>query len=149
MVYIYALMSGQLVLYVGKTKRLKRREWQHRKRYSQCSKYIPDYMEWTMKVLEETTEALGTTREQYFYDTLDPLYNHKRPGQTKEEYQKTEVFKEYQRAYEQSEAGKATKRAYQQTDAYKEYQRDYQQTDARKEYQKAYYLKMKLNSVQD
>ena len=123
MVYIYALMSGQLVLYVGKTKRLKGRERQHRKGKSQCSRYIPDYMDWTMNVLEETTDALGIEREQYFYDTLKPLYNHQRPGQT-------------QTAYEQSEAGKATKRAY-------------RQTDARKAYRRAYYLKMKLKSVQD
>jgi len=153
MVYIYALMSGQLVLYVGQTKRLKKREWEHRKRYSQCSKYIPDYMEWTMKVLEETTDTLGIQREQYFYDTLDPLYNIKRPGQTKEEYRQTGACKASRKAYYQTDTGKASQkaseRAYQQTDAYKEYRRAFRQTDAYKEYQKAYYQRKKLKSVQD
>ena len=128
MVTIYALMSGQLVLYVGKTKKLTKREREHRcKKGNSCSKYIPDYTDWTMKVLEETTDALGTSREQYFYDTLKPLYNHCRPGQTR---------KETLKAYRQSDVAKAHTR----TEEYKEY---------KKAYDKAYRQRTKLKSLQD
>jgi hypothetical protein len=120
-------MSDDLVLYVGKTKDMKKREWAHRNGVSECSKYVQEHSDWTMKVLEETTDALGTQREQYFYDTLDPLYNYQRPGQTKKEAQK----------------------AYNQTDKYKEYRNAYQQTEARKATQRAYYQRKKLNSIQD
>jgi hypothetical protein len=114
-------------------------------------------MDWTMKVLEETTEALGTEREQYFYDTLKPLYNQCRPGQTRKEYSQTETRKATKKAYRQTEAGrisqKASVKAYQQTDAYKAYMKAYhkayRQSEAYKDYQKAYYQKTKLNSVQD
>jgi hypothetical protein len=117
-------MSGQLVLYVGKTKDVKRREYEHRKENTQCSsRYIPDYMEWTMKVLEKTTDVLGTQREQYFYDTLKPLYNQCRPGQTKKDWYLSDV-------------GKALYKTRNKSEAYKEYQ-------------KAYRERTKLNSVQD
>ena len=154
MVYIYALMSGQLVLYVGQTKRLKRREWEHRnKKGCSCSKYIPDYMEWTMKILEETTDTLGIQREQYFYDTLKPLYNRQRPGQTKKEYCKiyaqTDTRKIFQKAYRQTDAYKEGNKAYEMSEAGKEYRKAYVKSDARKASQRAYYLKKKLNSVQD
>ena len=129
MIYIYALVSDELVLYVGKTKRLKRREWEHRNGDSQCSQYVQEYPDWVLKVLEETTAALGTEREQYFYDTLDPLYNQCRPGQTMKEYCQSEAGrasrKAIQKAYEQTEAGKASKKAYRQTEAYKAYQKAY------------------------
>jgi len=123
MVYIYALMSEDMVLYVGKTKDLKGRERVHRNGKSQCSKYVQEHGDWTMKVLEETTDALGASREQYFYDTLDPLYNYQRPGQTRKEYIQTETYKACQKAYSQ--------------------------TDARKAVQRSYHLKKKLKSVQD
>ena len=134
MIYIYALVSDDLVLYVGKTKRLKRREREHRNGSSRCSQYIQEYPDWIMKVLEETTGALGTEREQYFYDTLDPLYNTQRPGQTRKEYGQT---------YEQTDARKANQKANHQTEAYKASKKAYRQTDAYKAYMKAYYLKNK------
>jgi hypothetical protein len=74
-----------------------------------------------MKVLEETTDALGTQREQHFYDTLKPLYNYKRPGQTKKEWYS-------------SDAGKISYKIRHKSEAYKEYMR-------------AYYQRTKLNSV--
>ena len=130
-------MSGQLVLYVGKTKRLKMRECTHRsKTKNDCSsRHIPDYTDWTMNVLEETTDALGTSREQYFYDTLKPLYNYQRPGQTRQECIKTESYKACQKAYQ---------KVHQKTEAYKASRKEYL-----KAYYKAYYLKKKLNSVSD
>ena len=99
MIYIYALVSDDLVLYVGKTKDKKKREYEHRYGSSQCSQYVQEHADWTFKVLEETTEALGTSREQYFYDTLDPLYNTQRPGQTMKEYQQTDACKASKKAY--------------------------------------------------
>jgi len=136
-------MSGQLVLYVGKTKDWKKRERQHRNGHSQCSKYIQEHPDWTMKVLEETTDALGPQREQYFYDTLDPLYNQCRPGQTRKEYWQTEAGKASQKKCDQTEARKASRKAYYQTDtgkaSQKASQKAYDQTEARKASRKAYY----------
>lgn len=42
---------------------------------------------WEIKLLEECDDEQGVAREQYWYDTLMPLYNKQRPGQTKQEYQ--------------------------------------------------------------
>ena len=90
MVFIYALMSGQVVLYVGQTiQTLKKREYGHRCKVNEASsKHIPDYIDWTMELLEECDEASKTIREQYYYDTLKPLYNEYRPGQTPKEYRR-------------------------------------------------------------
>ena len=139
MVYIYALVSGQLILYVGQTKDVKIRERGHRNRKSACaSRHIPDYIDWTMKVLEETTDALGTQREQYYYDTLKPLYNHVRPMQTRREYRIThfdkrkEYYEEYKNSeqykqYNQSEHRKALKLAYSQTEHAIQQRKEYRQ----------------------
>jgi hypothetical protein len=103
MTRIYALVSGQLVLYVGQTRQtLKRREYEHRRtRNTACSKHIPKDMEWEMKILEECEDDIATMREQYYYDTLKPFYNNNRPGQTpkesKRKYLQTEAGKEYKR----------------------------------------------------
>lgn len=82
MVKIYALISGELILYVGKTTNLKRRERFHRSRYlnSTGSKNIPKDTEWTMKLLETVSDEIGYLRERYYFDTLMPLYNINRPG---------------------------------------------------------------------
>jgi len=121
-------MAGQLVLYVGKTKDKKRRECEHRNKRSHCSQQIPDYTDWILKVLEETTDALGTEREQYYYDTLNPLYNHNRPGQTKKENSESDAGKATLKAYSQSEAGKVIRKAYRQSEAGKAYQKAYYQS---------------------
>jgi len=103
MTKIYALVSGQLILYVGKTNiKLKKRESNHRAKSNDCySKYIPDYTDWVIILLEECFDENAIEREQYYYDTLNPLYNHRRPGQTAREYQfkykRTEEYKERQR----------------------------------------------------
>jgi hypothetical protein len=103
MTRIYALVWGQLVLYVGQTRQtLKQRERRHRNKGNKaCSKYIPKDIEWEIKLLEECEDDIATRREQYYYDTLKPFYNRCRPGQT---------HKEYLRKYQQTEAGKESKR---------------------------------------
>ena len=91
-----------------------------------------------MKVLEETTDALGTQREQYYYDTLKPLYNHVRPMQTRREYRIThfdkrkEYYEEYKNSeqykqYNQSEHRKALKLAYSQTEHAIQQRKEYRQ----------------------
>lgn len=150
MTHIYALVSGQLILYVGKTLRtLKLREAQHKlKSNATHSKYIPEYIDWTIKLLETVPENQGTVKEQFYYDTLKPLYNRNRPGQTK---------KEVQKKYEQSEAYKKLRRekskTYQQTEAYKQYIKEYRQSEVYKKSQREasrkYYLKKKSEASVD
>ena len=117
-------MSGQLVLYVGKTiQTLKRREVCHRKpTNTSSSKYIPNHIEWEIKLLEKCADDQGIVREQHYYDTLNPLYNKCRPGQTHAEsvkkYNKTDKYKEYRRIYQSTEEYKAYRRIY-----FKEYNR--------------------------
>jgi hypothetical protein len=144
MTRIYALVSGQLVLYVGQTRNtLRKREREHRsKGNTSCSKYIPDDIDWEIKLLEECEDVIATTREQHYYDTLKPFYNRCRPGQTHTEsqrkYLQTEAGKESQKKYRQTEACKESKRKYEQTETRKESVRKYRQTEARKEYQREY-----------
>ena len=80
--YIYALVSGQLILYVGKSKYLKLREEYHRsKKYNDCgSRDIPDYIDWEIIKLEKVIEDISNIRERYYYDTLKPLYNINKPS---------------------------------------------------------------------
>ena len=143
MTHIYALVSGQLVLYVGKTKlSLKRRESCHRcKKSNRCSsKYIPEYIDWTMKLLETVADDKAIEKEQHYYDTLKPLYNYQRPGQTTGEYEQTEACKESKRKYEQSEARKEVNRKYKQSEAGKK---------ARNKAQRKYRLKKKSEAPVD
>jgi hypothetical protein len=75
MATVYALMWGQLCLYVGSTiQTLKKREYKHRYRTD-----IPDYMDWTMVVIESCSADTRRVREQFFYETMHPLYNQVRP----------------------------------------------------------------------
>lgn len=90
MKYIYALVSGQLILYVGQTVNLKDRERHHRADYNDCaSRYIPDYIDWTMKVLEVVENKEAKIKECHYYDILKPLYNEVRPILDKERKEKT------------------------------------------------------------
>ena len=143
--FIYGLYSGQLVLYIGKTiVSLKARATNHRSTCNKTSsRYIPPYIDWEIRLIEECQDAQGTLREQYWYDTLKPLYNICRPGQTKEEYYQSEARKEAQRRYAQTEARKEAHRIYHQTEARKEARRIYQQSEARKEAHRIYYQKKK------
>jgi excinuclease UvrABC nuclease subunit len=70
-------MSGELVLYVGKTINLKNREYKHRHKQSNTtsSRYIPSYIDWEMALLEESSTDTSKVREQYWIDQLKPLYN--------------------------------------------------------------------------
>ena len=122
MVKIYALVSGQLVLYVGKTTRtLKQREANHRSSGNDASsKHIPDYIDWTIKLLEEVANDQDVIKEQYYFDILKPLYNRCRPGQSVQESQKQSNKKRMHLIVERN-------KEYQQTDAYKEYQRQYRE----------------------
>jgi len=100
MTHIYALVSGQLVLYVGQTVRtLKRREYDHRRSSNEChSRYIPDYIDWQIKLLETVEDEQALIKEQYYYDILKPFYNHIRPLQTRKEYRNNH-FKDRQEYY--------------------------------------------------
>lgn len=102
--YIYKLEYEGLILYVGKTKNMKNRYYQHcdKKNESCGSRDIPEDMHWTMILLEECEDILATSREQHFFDTLKPLYNKNRPGQTQKEYNRAhlEVHREASRKYD-------------------------------------------------
>jgi len=85
MAKIYAIVSEQLVLYVGKTvQSLTSREYRHRNksRNSTGSRDIPDWIDWEIKLLEECADELCREREQHYYDTLKPLYNIVKPLNT-------------------------------------------------------------------
>ena len=111
-------MWGELVLYVGHTVRtLRRRAYEHRCKKSNTtySRFIPDDIDWDIVLLEECTTEMAIMREQYYYDSLKPLYNKCRPynGLTQ-----IERVKEYQQTY-----------AYRQkikTEEYKRYNREAQ-----------------------
>ena len=106
-------MSGITCLYVGKTKNLKQREYDHRRKNNSChSKYIPDNTEWTIELIEECEDNISIQRERYYIEYLEPLYNKIIPGRTKKEYNETykqkyktyyearrEHIKTYQKAY--------------------------------------------------
>ena len=122
-------MDGITCLYVGKTIDMKKREYTHRLKHSSNSnsKYIPDNIQWTMELIEECDNSIGHLREQYWYDTLQPLYNYQRPGNTLkesvEQYHKNhkEEIKQYRQKYKEEN---------------KERIRSYMKT-----YLKAYYIK--------
>jgi hypothetical protein len=118
MARIYALVSGEEVLYVGRTTRtLVEREWNHRAvGNSAGSKNIPIGINWEIKLLEECEEN-ATARERHYIEILKPPYNKLIPGRTEAEYNHTDERKAYQRAYQHTEARKASQRAYRQTEA--------------------------------
>ena len=94
MVRIYALMEGDLVLYVGKTTMsLKQRAASHRcPNNTASSRHIPKDSEWEIVLVDEVPDEEETEWERYYYETLDPLYNAYMPGRTQEEWQKTNNF---------------------------------------------------------
>ena len=105
MVRIYALMEGDLILYVGKTTMsLKAREACHRcPNNTASSRHIPKDSEWEIVLVDEVPDEEETEWERYYYDTLDPLYNAYMPGRTKADScknwreQNREKWNEYQR----------------------------------------------------
>ena len=82
MYYLYALKCEELVLYVGQTTDLGKRFADHIRRDSKCgSADIPKNMDFYIEVLKYVnTKKEATHNEQFYYDTLKPLYNKYRPG---------------------------------------------------------------------
>ena len=119
MAVVYGLFTGQLCWYVGSTTNAKRREREHRRKDDKGvgASLIQDEYEWEFKVLEECMAEEKIAREQYWYDTLHPLVNMQRPGQTHAESVKQwkEVNREHNAAkYRQwYEANRERKAAYQ------------------------------------
>jgi len=116
---IYAICSGQLILYVGQTRRpLKERERLHRSKFNNSSsRHIP-YDDWNMQLLEvcpNSTREYATSRERYYYDLLKPFYNEQMPGRSQAEYYQTPERKAMKAAYAQTPKCKAYRAAYQQT----------------------------------
>jgi len=92
MPFIYELVSGQLCLYIGRTSQsLKERERKHRRQdNTSSSRYIPEYTDWEMKLIEECDESVSPEREYYWYDIKKPLYNKNIP----ETYQRRKTVPE-------------------------------------------------------
>jgi hypothetical protein len=124
---IYALVCDGLILYVGQTNAsLKQRAASHRCwSNAACSKYIPDYMDWEIVLVDTVPDDEATKWEQYYYDELMPLYNKYRPGQTTKEWNKANGYasqKAYNKktgyahviAWQKTEKGKAYFRAWYQ-----------------------------------
>ena len=138
MVRIYELNYQGLCLYVGKTKQLLyfRGKKHQSKGNTSNSRNIPDELcPWEIKLLEECDDKDGTAREQHWYDTLMPLYNICRPGNTYEDYVASGKAKEKTHKYIHSEKRRETQRLYRSTEKYKEYRKQYrakkkQPTDA-------------------
>lgn len=126
---IYALAWGNLILYVGQTNAsLKQREASHRcPSNTACSKYIPDYMDWEIILLDEVPDEEATKWEQYYYDELMPLYNKYRPGQTIEEWNKANGYAS-QKAWAKK-TNYAISKAWQKTEKGKEYRRSWYQAN--------------------
>ena len=126
---IYALVSGQLVLYVGKTTmELCKRENSHRCRSNTaCSKNIPDQIEWEIVLIDDVEDDESVMWEQLYYDELMPLYNTYRPGQTLIEYNQAKGYAA-QKAY-QKRTGGASAKAWQKTEKGKEYSRAWYQAN--------------------
>ena len=102
---IYALMSGQLVLYVGKTTQsLSQRAAGHRCHKTCSSSRIPKECEWKIVLLREVPDTEGGVWERHYYDTLHPLYNERVPNQSSAEWCSVnqERWKTYQQQYYQA-----------------------------------------------
>jgi len=132
---IYALVSGDLILYVGKTNAsLKQRAASHRcPSNTACSKYIPEYIHWEIILIDEIPDDEATQWERYYYDELMPLYNKNIPGRTALEWHKDKGYasnKAYQKA-----TGYAHSRAWAKTEKgkayYKEWQKKYRANTSR------------------
>lgn len=123
---IYALVCDNLILYVGRTSTsLKDREICHRcPSNTAYSKYIPDYMDWEIILLDEVPDDETAYWERYYYDELMPLYNINIPGRTISEWHKDTGYasnKAYQKA-----TGYAHSKAWRKTEKGRAYNREYQ-----------------------
>ena len=77
LIRIYAIMSDQLVLYVGKTTMtLRKRSFQHRAPNNKAgTRHIPKDQPWTMVELEICNSETVHEREGFWINKLKPLYN--------------------------------------------------------------------------
>ena len=81
---VYALMWGDLVLYVGSTiLTLHERKMHHTQRSNKVgSKKIPSYMDWEiveLEIVDSADRRVLRYREHYHYNKLHPLYNIYKP----------------------------------------------------------------------
>jgi hypothetical protein len=143
---VYKLEYEGLILYVGKTKDMRNRYYQHccRENNSCGSRDIPLDMQWKMVLLEECEDVSGASREQFYYDALKPLYNIKRPGQTQKEYRRAhpEVHREVNRKYQAAHPE-------QRREAYRKYRAANRETliAKQREYRETRRAKKQLNAV--
>jgi hypothetical protein len=123
---IYALVCDGLILYIGKTKiSLKDRESVHRCPSNKAfSKYIPDYIDWEIVLVDTVPDDETTQWERYYYDELMPLYNKNVPGRTSLEWAKDKGYAT-QKAYQKA-TGYAHCRAWRKTEKGKAYYREWQ-----------------------
>lgn len=93
-------MSGQLVLYVGQTRKtLARRASNHRAPTNTCgSKNIPRYIEWNIKLLEECEETHASDWERFYIEMYMPPYNQIIPGRF-QEYKESDAYREHRKKY--------------------------------------------------
>jgi len=99
---IYALVSEDEVLYIGKTTcSLKVRKKHHKsKKHNRChSKNIPSDIVWDIILLEDVEDYNSIEYERFYIDYLEPRYNKLMPGRSGEEYEKSKERKEYKHAY--------------------------------------------------
>ena len=143
---IYALVSDEEVLYVGKTTRsLNKRAIEHKcdKTNTTGSKFIPKDIVWDIKLLEEVLDKQGTEYERFYVEYLEPKYNKQIPGRTK-----AESYKAYC-AIEKNKAKIITNRlAYRSSEHGKEVEKEYFNSERHRQIRKAkdkrYYDKKNL-----
>jgi len=87
MAKIYALITDELILYVGSTIcSLEKRESEHRNKGNLCgSANIPINYKWKIILIEECEIQDRFIVEQLHYEILKPLYNRNKPYNVKRE----------------------------------------------------------------
>lgn len=79
MASIYSLQTEGLIWYIGSTTDAYKRQYNHHSISNKTSsRFIPKEYEYKLIVLEICPLETRHEREQYFIDTLHPLYNEKR-----------------------------------------------------------------------
>ena len=113
---IYALVSDEEVLYVGKTIRhLRDRKAKHNcpTANSTGSRNIPKDIAWDIMLLEEVPDDQGKEYERYYIDFLQPRYNISMPGgRVITEGEDDSKTKTRQQKYDLSEKGSLRQKRY-------------------------------------
>jgi predicted GIY-YIG superfamily endonuclease len=113
MYFIYTLETDGVIWYVGKTQDVKNRLRQHRSKKGYGADLIPKEYKWNMNIISETiSEEDSIRKEQEAYDTLNPLFNKCRPGQTRSEYEESRRQHKLSYMKEYSKKTKDTKDSY-------------------------------------